>query len=239
MLKKIFLILLLFFMSVPSYCEWDKDIPLTSDNLTDYPTDNQSNLDALELLLTAYPKGMTLSYSSASTIVVSAGGVVCSNSGGTVRKLRGNTSTINVTFSDLDTSSEASSTTYYIYANCDAVATTATFKISINATSPTGVTSYKRLGSFYNNSSSNIDSHTIVNDELPNVVIVSDSVVNLNNNTNLRGNTISNGSLGRTTTGSSASFNSGTTIDIPSGCYVTGGYKQTDGNFIRWDYACP
>jgi hypothetical protein len=107
---------------------------------------------------------MTLSYSSATTIAVSAGEVVCSNSDASVRKMRQNTSATNVTFSDIDTGAEASSTTYYLYANCDADATTATFKVSASSTAPTGVTYYKRLGSFYNDSSSNITVGGVSND---------------------------------------------------------------------------
>lgn len=99
---------------------------------------------------------MTLTYSSANTLVATAGEIVCSNSLGTVRKLRSNPSSSNITFSDIDTGAEASSTTYYVYANCDASATTATFKISLSSTDPSGVTSYERLGSIYNDASSNI-----------------------------------------------------------------------------------
>jgi hypothetical protein len=92
---------------------------------------------------------------------VSAGEIVCSNSGATVRKFRQNTSSTNVTFSDIDTGAEASGTTYYIYAVCDADATTATFKISASSSAPSGVTYYKILGSFYNDASSDIDRNKI------------------------------------------------------------------------------
>lgn len=146
------------------FAEWDVNIPLAADNLTDFPVDNQENLDRLELVLKEYPKGITLSYSSGSTIVASTGGIVCSDATGVTKKFRGNTSTTNITFSDIDTGAEASSTTYYVYANCDAVATTATFKISLSSTTPTGLTSYKRIGSFYNDSSSNITN--IDNDDI-------------------------------------------------------------------------
>lgn len=155
-----------FLMSPLAHAEWDVNIPLVGDNLTDFPIDNQANLDALELLLLEYPKGMTLSYSSGATIVVSTGGIVCADSGGTTKRLRANTSTTNVTFADLDTGVEASNTTYYVYATCDAVATTAAFKISASSSSPSGITYYKRIGSFLNDSSSNIT--LIDNDRLTN-----------------------------------------------------------------------
>lgn len=159
------ILLFLILISGTANAEWDKDIPLTSDNLTDFPTDNQANLDALEDLLSLYPKGITLSYSSASTIVASTGGVVCSNVGGTVRRLRGNTSTTNITFSDLDTGSESSGT-YYIYATCDASATTSAFKISTSSSAPSGITYYKRIGSFINDGSNNITASSITNDSV-------------------------------------------------------------------------
>lgn len=166
-MKKLLLILMLLVLPCQQiFGEWDVNIPLATDVLTDYPVDTQANLDALELVLREYPKGLTLSYSSATTIVVSTGGVVCADSGGTTKKFRGNTSTTNVTFSDLDTGAEASGTTYYIFANCDAVATTATFKISASSSSPSGVTYYKKLGSFYNDSSSNIQASSITNDSV-------------------------------------------------------------------------
>lgn len=117
----------------------------------------------LDRLTARYRRGMSLAYSSASTLIVTAGEVSCGNSGDTVHKFRRNTSSTNVTFSDIDTGAEASSTTYYVYAACDADALTATFKVSTNATSPSGITYYSKLGSFYNDSSSNIDQTKVYN----------------------------------------------------------------------------
>jgi len=129
--------------------EWDKDVPLDADAKIDFPTDNQANNEAIDRLLSNYREGMKLTYSSASTIVVSAGEVVCSNSTGTTRKFRKNTSSTNVTFANIDTGAEANDT-YYIYAVADADATTATFKISLSSSAPSSTTYYKRLGSFVN-----------------------------------------------------------------------------------------
>ena len=70
--------------------------------------------------------------------------------------MRQNTTATTVTWADIDTGAEAASTTYYVYAVADADATTATFMISANSSTPTGATYYKRIGSFYNDSSSNI-----------------------------------------------------------------------------------
>lgn len=144
--------------------EWLKGRPASTDQKIDWPAASQANNAAVDRLLANYREGLTLAYSSATTVSVSSGEVVCSNAAGTIRKFRQNTSSTNVTFSDLDTGSEASSTTYYLYAVCDADATTATFKVSASSTAPTGVTYYKRLGSFYNDASSNITYSGIAND---------------------------------------------------------------------------
>ena len=145
------LIAVLFLMMVafPVYAEWDKGVPDDTDSWVDYPTDVQANNLAIDGLLSQYPKGITLSYSSATTVVASTGGVVCSNSAGTIRKFRNNTAETNITFANLDIGTEDDDT-YYVYASCDAVATTAVFKISLSSTEPDGVTSYKRIGSFIN-----------------------------------------------------------------------------------------
>ena len=71
--------------------------------------------------------------------------------------MRQNTANTTVTWADIDTGAEAASTTYYVYAVADADATTATFMVSANSSTPTGATYYKKIGSFYNDSSSNID----------------------------------------------------------------------------------
>ncbi|MEA2036125.1 MAG: hypothetical protein U9O94_01350 [Nanoarchaeota archaeon] len=106
---------------------------------------------------------MKLTYSLGSTILVSAGEVVVSNSAGDVRLMLNNTSSTNVTFADIDTGAEANST-YYVYAIAATSASeTATFKISLNSTAPDSVTYYKRLGSF-DNVAGDIDEETIVND---------------------------------------------------------------------------
>lgn len=168
-MRKLILVVMLMLIAVPGFAEWDKDVPESSDNLTSYPTEAQANNDAIDLVLSNYRKGMAITYSSASQITVTAGEVVCSNSGGTLRKFRSNTSSTNVTFSDIDTGSEASATTYYVYANCDAVATTATFKLSTSSSAPSGVTYYKKLGSIYNDGSSNIDKTKIYDEPYGNI----------------------------------------------------------------------
>jgi len=155
---KKFLVIVLMLLASNGWCvdEWDKTRLLGTSLINDIDTSTQANNEALDRVLSNYRQGMLLQYLTASTITVTAGEVVCSNSGGTVRKMRSNTSGTTVTWSDIDTGAEASGTTYYIYASCDATATTAVFKISTSSSTPSGLTYYKRLGNFYNDGSGNI-----------------------------------------------------------------------------------
>ncbi len=170
-MKRLFVLLFLL-LATPAFSanEWRN-----GDGSNTIPgTTNVSDIDAasyedlaypLDRLLAGYRESVKVSYASASSLTVSAGEVVCSNSGGTVRKMRRNTSSTTVTFSDLDTGVEASSTTYYLYAVADSDAETFTVKISASSTAPSGVTYFKKLGSFFNNSSSNVDNtQTVTND---------------------------------------------------------------------------
>lgn len=155
----------------PAYAanEWRKgtgnNTILGSELINDIDKISFENIvDPLDRVLAGYRNGAIIEYSSATQVTVSQGSVVCENADGSVRKMRQNTSTTTVTWSDLDTGAEASSTTYYLYANCDADATTFTVDISASATSPSGTTSYKKLGTFLNNASSNISRITNYDD---------------------------------------------------------------------------
>ncbi len=152
-------------MSTSSFSsnEWRKgtgeDVILGTEDINDIDTISFQNIvEPLDRVLANYVQGATLVYNTGATINISAGSVVCSNSAGTVRKMRLNTSTVSATFAgNLDTGAEAGSTVYTIWSSCDADATTFTVKISASSTAPSGVTSYAKLGNFFNNSSSDID----------------------------------------------------------------------------------
>jgi len=165
-MKKISAFLLSMVVSVNAFAvsEWDKTKPAGTDTIRVYPAAVTANNEAVDRLLSNYREGLVLSYSSATTISVSAGEVTCSNAAGTVRRFRTNAAATNVTFGDLDTGAEASGTTYYVYAVADTDSAAATFKVSASGSAPTGVTYYKRLGSFYNDVSSNIDQTLVDND---------------------------------------------------------------------------
>lgn len=113
--------------------------------------------DPLNRLMTNYRQGQVLQYSSASALTVTSGEIVVTDAGGTIKLMLQNTSNTAVAWTDIDTGAEAPSTTYYVYAiAASSSATTATYKISLSASAPSGVTYYKRIGSFYNNADSNI-----------------------------------------------------------------------------------
>lgn len=164
MKKCLFLgLLLLFVMTCPSYAanEWRKgtgeNVILGTENVSDIDKISYENIvDPLDRLLAGYRKGMDITYLNADALSISAGEVVCSNSTGTIRRFRRNTSSTTVYWSDLDTGSERAYTIYYVYAVADTDATTCTFKISASSSAPTGVTYYARLGSFYNDAYRNI-----------------------------------------------------------------------------------
>lgn len=143
--------------------EWAKGKPAGSDNASTIDDLLAINNEAIDRLLVGYRRGETLVYATAATITVDPGSIVCTNSVGTIRHFRTNTASTTLTWADLDTGSEANSQTYYVYACADADATTNTFKISTSSTSPTGITYYQRIGSFYNNSSGNIEQ--VANDD--------------------------------------------------------------------------
>jgi len=115
------------------------------------------NNEALDRLLATYRSGLRIVWNSVAQLTVESGECFASNSGATVRVALSNAASTTVTWADIDTGAEASSTTYYVYARAaSATAEAVTFKISASATTPSGETYWLRLGSFINNSSSNI-----------------------------------------------------------------------------------
>ena len=172
MLIRILLAVIMALMPVNAFAvvQWSKSsLPATGDNLTDWPTDVNAQWSITDTLVSNYRRGYTLSYSSGSTLVASSGEIVVSNSGGTVRLFLADTSSTNITFANIDTGAEASGTTYYVYCGTSsATASVCTFYLSTSSTAPTGITYYARLGSIYNDASSNIT--RINNDNVTNEI---------------------------------------------------------------------
>ena len=161
-MKKIFLIFAsLIFLANNVMADWDKSLPAGTTLINDIDSVVTANNTALDRGLASFCD-IGLIYSSASTITAGTGSCVVSNSAGSVRVYLNNSSTTSVSFTDIDTGAEASATTYYVYAMAAATSsTTATFKVSASSSAPSGVTYYAKIGSFYNNSSSDIDQNKI------------------------------------------------------------------------------
>lgn len=163
-MKKLLILLLCLGLILPVYAadQLDPDSPAGGDSPSDIDTKIEANNNALYRMLSQYREGCKVSYASASTITVAAGQVMISD--GTNYYSVKNTSATTVQWSDIDTESEETGITYYLYAYQDAPTTTTTFSVAISKSSsaPTGITNYRRLGSFYNDSDGNIT--RIVND---------------------------------------------------------------------------
>ena len=143
-----------------SYCadQWVKELAGTTavSDVDAYITQNNESLDRLEFL--ARWKGRIISNSSSPNdqLTAEAGAIAIPDSAGTVVRWRRNTASTTITWSDIDTGAEANSTTYYIYATADVDETTYRFKISASSTAPSGITYYRKIASFFNDSSGNI-----------------------------------------------------------------------------------
>ena len=165
-MKKYVLSIILLIL-IPSLCfgsnQWrngtGEDVILGTEEINDIDKISFENIvDPLDRLNANYNQGSTIVYNSSTTIDVTAGSITCSESDGSNKTMRQNTSTVNATFAgNLDTGAEANSTTYTIFADCDTDATTFIVKISASSSAPTGVTSFANLGNFFNNSSGDID----------------------------------------------------------------------------------
>lgn len=119
----------------------------------DYNSYN-SIVKPLDNLLATYCN-LYLTYTSATTITVSVGSVVVSNSQGSIRLFLQNTTTSTITSANIDTGALASGTTYYVYATAASNSATApTFYFSASNSAPSGQTYYYQIGSFTTDSSS-------------------------------------------------------------------------------------
>lgn len=150
--------LILAFLSSPVLAadQWTKgdpdgtEAPGTIDDII------RVNQAAQDRLLNAMRRGVLLIPSTTNTLTVLEGEIAISNAAVSVVRYRETTSSTTITWSDIDTGSEASATQYYVYATADTDITGMVFKISASSTSPSGSTYYRKIGYFYNNSSGEI-----------------------------------------------------------------------------------
>lgn len=111
----------------------------------------QNIVDPLDRLLGKYQRGATVTFNSTTAIDITLGEISCQNSGGTITRMRANTSTITLTSADLDVGGAfANSSTYSVYGVADADAATFTGVISLNSSTPDSgaATYFKLLGTF-------------------------------------------------------------------------------------------
>lgn len=245
-MKKLFLAGLIFALSA-GVCfagnQWREGGTELSIAGTESPSDidevSYENVVApLHRLLANYREGAEIVYASASTLTVEDGEVVLSNATGTIRLMQQNTSDTTVSWSDLDTGSEAASTTYYLYAYQATVADTDfDIAISLSSSTPTGITYYKRLGSFYNDAGSNITD--ITNDVFPEMGDWTSKSVDVAYQATTDGDVLSYSTAssgGNTTTGYTDSSNPPTTIRAKNSTYNTGDYSFINMPVKKGDY---
>lgn len=134
-------------------------------------------VDVVSSLLNATPPICVKA--DAATITVKAGTVWIANSGQSIRLPRRNIADVTVTSSDLDTGSMADDTYYDIFAIADAVGTTFTVKFCVAGNTPSGATSYEKIGWFYNESAGALDitsgfigNYKRGNRDVPNKVVI-------------------------------------------------------------------
>lgn len=124
----------------------------------------QGNLVSLKTLLIDWIMGCHVEYKTAADLYVRKGEIAITDASNNIRWRR-NTSDLTVDWNNIDTGSEAASTTYYVYACADNAGTTFTVKISINSTTPSGMTFYRKIGSFVNDAGSDIERASMVRSE--------------------------------------------------------------------------
>lgn len=159
-MKKILVVITIMLMASMGYCadQWDKVSPDGDDTANQIDELIQVNNEALDRLLIDYRSNVELRYASTSSLTVTAGEIAIPNSAESDVEWRRTTADTTITFSDLDTGSESASTKYYVYVESDTDETGFGVVISESSSAPTGYTQYRLVGSFYNNSDSDIDS---------------------------------------------------------------------------------
>jgi len=170
-MKRILVVLLAISLlfATPSYgiVDWIRgdgtDSVKGTDNASDIDYDITNYLqDPLDRQLMNYIHGCSLTRTSVSVITVGIGEVVCANGAGTIKRMRQNTSTTTIDMAvagvgGIDSgSAEKASTWYDAYAVADANATTFTAICAEQGTALSDATYYRYIGSFYNDSGSDI-----------------------------------------------------------------------------------
>ncbi len=160
-MKRIFIaIVLLLGFSTQGYCvtQWNKAIPAVGDSKSAWPGQVTAQWSILDTLVSQYRQGENLIYKNTTTLTVTSGQIVVSNSGASLRLFLNDTTNTDLTTANLDTgSSFSNSTTYYVYAGTTSgTAASSTYYLSLSSSAPTGPTYYVQLGYFTTNNSGQI-----------------------------------------------------------------------------------
>ena len=159
-MKKLFGLILAFGLLVqtPVFAadQWDESQVAGTRNASDIDTYMIVNNEALDRLNRYARFGVGVNYATAATLTALTGSIAIPNAAATTIRWRSNTSDATVTWADIDTGAEANSTTYYLYATADTDITGMVFKISASSSAPSGMTYYRKIATFYNDSSGNI-----------------------------------------------------------------------------------
>lgn len=160
-MKKRFLIFLLLLSTahpVFAASQWTVGDPQGTEDAGTIDDIIRINNTALDRLLNGTRRGLGVNYATASTLTVLPGEIAIPNASVSVSKYRETTTNTTVTWADIDTGVEATSTQYYLYTTGDTDITGMVFKISASASAPSGSTYYRQIAKFYNNSSGDIES---------------------------------------------------------------------------------
>ena len=118
----------------------------------------QSHLATLLSMLIGNRIGGHCTFNSITEVDISAFRGIIPNAAESINKARVKTSSVTVDNTDLDTGAAfTNSTQHYIYATADGSSSEPVYKISINASTPSGYTNYIKLGGFYVDGSGNIE----------------------------------------------------------------------------------
>lgn len=154
------LLAILFLIPTNGWCvtQWNKSFPASGDNLTAWPAAVTAQWSILDTLVSNYKRGESVIYKNSTTLTVTLGEIVVSNSGGTLRVFLQDSGNTDITTANLDSGGSFSAgTAYYVYAaTSSATAASSTYYISLSSSAPTGPTYYVKIGAFTTDGSGNV-----------------------------------------------------------------------------------
>lgn len=154
---RVILALLLMTSQAFAVTQFTVNVPLNAGDLkSNFPAEALAQWSIFQTLLQNYRKGYYVTFNNSTTLNIESGEI--SVWSGTASLFLQNTSTSTATAANLDIPGAfAPNTTYYVYAGTSSVvASSAAITISLNNTTPAGVTYFQNLGNFKTDSGANI-----------------------------------------------------------------------------------